>query len=134
MPSASVDLPTPGSPPIKTSDPGTSPPPSTRSTSPIPRTTRGASSRDTSVIGVATAGGAAAAARPPTVPPPRDGAGTGSSTNVFHPPQPGQRPSHFADSYPQVWQTKTARPTGPVSLPRLATRRSLPDGIRCGPG
>ena len=34
--SSSVDLPMPGSPPSSTSDPGTTPPPSTRSNSPMP--------------------------------------------------------------------------------------------------
>ena len=39
----SVDLPIPGSPPTRTSDPGTRPPPRTRSSSPIPSDSRGRS-------------------------------------------------------------------------------------------
>ena len=41
----SVDLPMPGEPPSSTSDPGTRPPPSTRSSSPMPVESRGARSR-----------------------------------------------------------------------------------------
>jgi hypothetical protein len=29
------------------------------------------------------------------------------STKVFHSPQEGQRPSHFAESFPQFWQRYT---------------------------
>ena len=38
---SSVDLPMPGSPPIRVAEPGTKPPPATRSSSPMPVTTRG---------------------------------------------------------------------------------------------
>src|SRR5436190_762423 len=39
---STVDLPMPGSPPMRTSDPGTTPPPRTRSNSPIPVVSRSA--------------------------------------------------------------------------------------------
>ena len=48
--SSSVDLPTPGSPPSSTTAPGTSPSPSTRSSSPIPVRTPRAADASTSVI------------------------------------------------------------------------------------
>ena len=51
--SASVDFPTPGSPPRSTTEPGTSPPPSTRSSSATPVATRGAAVASTSRSGTA---------------------------------------------------------------------------------
>jgi len=63
-----------------------------------------------------------------------DGAGMTSSISVFHSPQPGQRPSHFGDSYPQDWHTYTTRPAGPASLPDLATAHSLPSRNTRRPG
>ena len=49
---SSVDLPMPGSPPIRTNDPATTPPPSTRSNSEMPLEVRVAPAADRSVIGV----------------------------------------------------------------------------------
>ena len=48
---ASVDLPMPGSPPSSTSDPGTIPPPSTRSNSPRPVLSRSTATASTSAYG-----------------------------------------------------------------------------------
>src|SRR5215211_6444280 len=87
----------PGEPPIRTSEPGTSPPPSTLSSSPMPvdsRSTAGASTAPS-----ATGRRARAPERPepapvppPRAPPPREGAAArASSTSEFHWPQPGQR-------------------------------------------
>ena len=50
--SSRVDLPMPGSPPISTTEPCTSPPPSTRSSSPIPVSVRASVVNATSVSGV----------------------------------------------------------------------------------
>ena len=88
LPSAmfvSVDLPIPGAPPSRTSDPGTMPPPSTRSSSPMPvlmRATGGEptsrSRRGVSVRGAPPPGAAAVAPaprpRPEAPPPPRPAA------------------------------------------------------------
>ena len=68
LPSAievSVDLPMPGEPPSSTSEPGTRPPPSTRSSSPIPVCRRGTAAprRRRAVTGLTAAGGRAAARR-----------------------------------------------------------------------
>src|SRR6266704_1486559 len=48
----SVDLPTPGSPPSRTSAPATTPPPKTRSNSPTPVETRGVSTPVMSLNGI----------------------------------------------------------------------------------
>ena len=62
----SVDLPIPGSPPSRTSGPGTRPPPSTRSSSPIPMGRRGRSALADAAraTGRGAAGDAGAARRP----------------------------------------------------------------------
>ena len=108
LPSAidvSVDLPMPGEPPSRTSEPGTSPPPSTRSSSPIPvfsRGIRGAWTSD-SVTGLT----ARPAGAPVRAEGPRDPPGTAtSSLSVFHSPQPGHCPIHFAEEWAQAEQTK----------------------------
>ena len=104
----SVDLPMPGEPPSRTSEPGTRPPPSTRSSSPMPvREPRRALRRCTSRSGTGAAGGRAPAT--PAAPARargRAGAGARSSTSVFHSPQPGQRPCHFGLCVPQAEQLK----------------------------
>src|SRR6185437_4267073 len=96
-----VDLPMPGSPPTNSADPGTSPPPVTRSNSAMPVGRRwGAASsvfRSSRVI-----------LRPLTrraAPEPRGGA-MPSSVMVFQPPQASHLPDHFAWVAPQDWQTK----------------------------
>src|SRR5690606_22698149 len=96
----------PGSPPSSTSDPGTMPPPSTRSNSLMPVVSRSASTTSTSAYSVARwPPGAGAALRALTAAP----APTGSSTSEFHAPQSGQRPSHFGDWKPQDWHEKRVR-------------------------
>src|SRR4051812_27230270 len=96
-----VDLPMPGSPPTNSAEPGTSPPPVTRSNSPMPvgRRWGGASSvlRSSRVI-----------LRPFTrrdAPDPSGGA-TPSSVMVFQPPQASHLPDHLAVDAPQDWQVK----------------------------
>ena len=90
--SSSVDLPMPGSPPTSVTEPGTSPPPSTRSSSPIPVDLACHCRGSTWVIGK---GGATAAVGT------ERGASSRSSTSVFHAPQPGQRPAHWSACVPQ---------------------------------
>src|SRR4051812_48802076 len=95
-----VDLPMPGSPPIKTAEPLTSPPPKVRSSSPIPVGIRNASLASTSMptqsiplpfpvdrpLGVACA--------------------PASSTMEFHAPQASHFPAHLGCTDPQDWQIK----------------------------
>src|SRR5215470_404060 len=92
----SVDLPTPGSPPNSTSAPATTPPPRTRSNSPIPVVTRGTSAH---VISPKRTGDESQEAGFFT---------TGvirSSANVFHCWQPGHRPIHLGEYDPHCWHT-----------------------------
>ena len=125
----SVDLPIPGSPPSRTSDPGTTPPPSTRSSSPSPVVSRpvtGSSSAS------ATATGAARAAPPAAAPWPRTGprAAT-SSTRLFHSPQPAQRPCQRPSSCPHAWQRNVvlaARAISAAYLGPLTLRLPAPEG------
>jgi hypothetical protein len=103
----SVLLPIPGSPPMSTIEPGTMPPPSTRSNSPMPDGTRAASLTSTASHGTAPAPGSSASVAWRALPP--EATSWRSSTKLFHSPQSGQRPSHFELSNPQAWQTKTER-------------------------
>ena len=101
--SSSVDLPIPGSPPKSAIEPGTKPPPRTRSTSPMPvgRSARPPRSRRTA-IGVNEAIPAIARAA--------DGAravdrGCATvSTSVFHAPHDGHWPAHLGEAAPHCWQ------------------------------
>jgi hypothetical protein len=102
--SVNVDLPIPGDPPMSTSDPGTIPPPRTRSSSAMPVPIRATCSASTSRNGV---GRTALADALPPGPPPRGAETLRSSTSVFHSPQPGQRPCHFGLSCPHEEQAKT---------------------------
>jgi hypothetical protein len=98
-----VDLPMPGSPPTKSTEPRTNPPPVTRSSSTIPDGRRGASwllpVRDSS-----------ANSRPLR----RERIETGivvapvksSSLSVFHSPQDSHLPCQRLKAAPQFWQTK----------------------------
>ena len=99
----SVDFPMPGAPPISTSEPGTSPPPSTLSSSPMPVLRRSCRGVATS----ASATGCTAALDRLAAPPARVACDRLSSTSVFHSPQPGQRPAQRAVSCPQAEQTWT---------------------------
>ena len=84
----------PGSPPSSTSDPGTKPPPSTRSNSSIPVERRAASAISTSVYSFADPAAPSWAYR--FVPPADAGASAvRSSTSEFHAPHSLHRPSHF---------------------------------------
>src|SRR5262245_56473359 len=92
----------PGSPPINTAEPGTNPPPATRSSSPMPVTTR--------------AGCGSPPVSPTSLPDrplgrlaplaPEAGIPAASSMMVFHSPQLSHRPDHLAWTAPQDWQTK----------------------------
>src|SRR5207244_4047592 len=108
--------PTPGSPPTRTTDAGTRPPPSTRSSSGMPVAIRSASSASTSTR---RRRGLAAA--------PADGGATvDSSTSVPNSPHPGHFPNQRPEEYPHSGQEKT-------EAAALATRPSLgagPDGLR----
>jgi hypothetical protein len=97
----SVDLPMPGEPPSRTSEPGTSPPPRTMSSSPIPVPSRGARSALTSRrrTGRST-GPVARAVRAP-------GPGARSSTSVFQSPHEGHWPCHLGVCAPHAEQANT---------------------------
>src|SRR6185312_8405403 len=106
----SVDLPIPGEPPSSVSEPGTRPPPSTRSSSPMPvgRRVTGAAPTSRSRRGATRSARLRAppAARRREAPPP-EASGSTSSTSVFHAPQVGHWPCHFASCAPQSEQTWT---------------------------
>src|SRR5882762_3621037 len=96
-----VDLPIPGSPPTSSAEPGTKPPPHTRSNSAIPVGRRGGCS---SVVFRSSSANWRPRARFLASPP--MGGGAPSSTIVFHPPQASQRPDHLEPTAPQDWQAK----------------------------
>src|SRR6476661_6855694 len=86
---------------MSTPEPGTKPPPATRSSSAIPVSMRGGAA-------VSPLSPTRREARPfgrlaPLAP--EIGAASASSTIVFHSPQLSQRPAHFEDTAPQDWQT-----------------------------
>src|SRR5262245_37291330 len=97
---SSVDLPMPGSPPTRRTEPRTKPPPVTRSSSAIPEERRGASwllpASDSSVN-----------VRPLRLE--RIDTGTlpvvSSSASVFHSPQDSHLPCQRLYAAPQFWQT-----------------------------
>src|ERR1700712_3540643 len=95
-----VDLPMPGSPPTSTAEPGTSPPPVTRSNSAMPVMRRGGGA--SSVFRSSRAN-----LRPLTRRPALDpiGGAAPSSTMVFQPLQLLHLPDHLGVVVPQVWQT-----------------------------
>ncbi len=94
--SSSVDLPIPGSPPTSSTEPATSPPPLTRSNSPMPVARRGTGSptpcNDTKSI-----------TRPfaNALPCGDDASGAASSAMLFHAPHASQRPAHLPVTAPQ---------------------------------
>jgi hypothetical protein len=104
----SVDLPMPGDPPSSTSEPGTSPPPSTRSSSPMPVSSRACFSAATSASRV----GRPAAARGAAARPFATGLPRVSSISVFHSLQPGHCPIQRGVSAAQAEQTKTVDARG----------------------
>src|SRR5690348_3628152 len=104
--SSRVDLPIPGSPPTNTTDPGTIPPPSTKSNSRRP-----VCQRCTAVVDKLerrtgrTSSGPRCHPRSPAAVRPRT-----SSTSEFHAPQASQRPPHFGCSAPHSLQRNTELP------------------------
>src|ERR671920_770794 len=104
--SKSVLFPTPGSPPTRTMEPGTIPPPNTRLSSPTPASilpppsTTGTSLRASVFPAPLAFCRVARSANPTTF-----FASRTSSTKVLHSPQSGQRPSHFGAWCPQFEQT-----------------------------
>src|SRR5690606_5771007 len=100
----SSDLfPTPGSPPTSMREPGTIPPPKTRSSSESPSVQRRSSKALASVTGTERT---AVASRRWFAGAP---GGATSSTRVFHPSHDGQRPNHFTLTSPHCWQTYRVR-------------------------
>src|SRR6185295_5705546 len=128
--SRSVDLPIPGSPPTRTSEPGTRPPPKTRSSSSIPRRRRGMSASAMPARGSATPAAVAPRAIARSV---RVVSRTTVSTNVFQPSHARHCPSQRRKDSPQDWHTKrlwgramVARPPGGRrGSPRLDRRARL---------
>jgi hypothetical protein len=135
-----VDLPTPGSPASSTTEPGTSPPPSTRSSSATPVVRRGLepASISRSERGLpATGAGSACSSRRTRV-----GAAATSSTRLDQEPHSGQRPSHRGCCAPHSVQANTdlSRPTAPIlavaaAADAAATRQPRIDArLTDGPG
>ncbi len=116
----SVDLPMPGEPPSSTSEPGTMPPPRTRSNSLMPVSIRGTGAVSTSASRRGLPAFALRARPPPDA---AAGAPTASSTIVFHALQPGHLPCQRGVSWPQAEQTWMV--VGRAMSGRL---RSGPDG------
>ena len=138
--SRSVDLPMPGSPPTSTSEPGTMPPPSTRSSSSMPLENRSVADETTSDRRTGPVAVPPPAPSPLFAPRPRrlGAAATTSSTNESQAPQSGQWPSHLASRRPHSPQVKTVcvfatsaapaaarvrRRHGPLRRPRTRRRR-----------
>ena len=99
--STSVDLPMPGSPPIRMSEPRTRPPPSTRSSSPMPVSVRSPRSITTSVSGIGRVPAAMAPRRPLGA-----GAARSSTSGTSSPVvrlQSGHVPG-FGVAKPHCWQ------------------------------
>ena len=97
----------PGSPPSSTSEPGTMPPPSTRSNSPMPLEMRSACEASISEYRRAPCAALPGSAYRCPCGRPAGDSSTRSSTSEFHAPQSVQRPCHFGDCVPHSWQTKT---------------------------
>src|SRR5881296_3170352 len=104
--SSNVDFPMPGSPPTSTTDPGTIPPPSTKSNSGRPvrqRCNAPPPTSDSRTGGLSDETVCFLSDRPTARP-------RGSSTSVFHAPHASQRPPHFGCSAPQSVQRNTEPP------------------------
>src|SRR6266550_8578690 len=117
----------PGSPPTNTTDPGTMPPPKTKSNSRRPvchrRTPAPSPRADRRTGGRADGELAGRCARPAVRP-------TGSSTSVFHAPHASQRPPHLGWSAPQSVQRNTEPPLGTGGLGgRFARRVVIEAGV-----
>src|SRR5881409_2962154 len=119
--SSSVDFPMPGSPPTNTTDPGTMPPPRTKSNSRRPvcqRSTPGPAPRADRRTGLPDGVAPVLSARPPVRP-------TASSTRVFHAPHASQRPPHLGCSAPQSVQRNTEPPLATGGLGGRFARRVI---------
>ena len=118
--SSRVDLPMPGSPPIRRAEPGTSPPPITRSNSAMPVGRRSAGALSPSR-------GWRSILRPRPADRPLGAlSAAASSTMVFHAPQASQRPLQRGWLAPQVWQT--------IAAPRAFARPTATStGMEIGP-
>jgi hypothetical protein len=90
----------------RTSDPGTTPPPSTRSNSSMPVDNRTAFEVSTSAYSFAPAPAPNCAYRLSGLPCVAASVGR-SSTSEFHAPHSTQRPIHFGACAPHSWQTNT---------------------------
>ena len=130
MASSRVDLPTPGSPPSRVTDPGTRPPPSTRSSSARPVGTGRAPPPSTAVMGAGRAGGAEPAGEPPR----RPAAGRrprAPRRGVFHASHDGHRPVQRGALPPHsvhrwtVFTFAMGRPYG-RGVTELGTRSTVP--------
>ncbi len=100
--SSSVDLPMPGSPPISRAEPGTMPPPVTRSSSASPVGMRATCRRSGASVCNSTTRPLELRIRPE----PGVAAGaSASSTIVFHSPQATHLPAQREATAPQLWQT-----------------------------
>src|SRR5262245_51270039 len=101
----------PGSPPSSTSEPGTTPPPRTRSNSPMPDERRSALVVSTSAYNFAAVDVLNCAYRlaglPAEAEPDSSTRAGRSSTNEFHAPHSTHFPIHFGDCAPHSWHTKT---------------------------
>ena len=97
--STRVDFPIPGSPPSKTSEPGTRPPPNTRFNSSSCISMRGSSPP---VISLRMTGLLLIGSNPERGRVPATGLRITSSTYVFHSPQEGHLPIHLGESCPQL--------------------------------
>ena len=136
--SSSVDLPMPGSPAISTTEPGTMPPPSTRSNSPKPVDSRDVVDVSIWVMGVAALTMDAAACvrevRPGAAVRDDDAVGRASwnSSTVPHCPHCGQRPTHLRPSQPHSLHTyRVADFTIPQTLAQSGTPTSPAKRCRC---
>src|SRR5271163_3477552 len=101
--SISVDLPIPGSPPIRATEPGTRPPPRTRSSSVDPVGHRGTSTMASAATDEVRSPLLADLARSL-----RELAAKASPTRVFHSPQAAHCPCHFGEEAAQFWQINTS--------------------------
>src|ERR1700686_1775462 len=101
--SISVDFPIPGSPPINVTEPGTRPPPKTRSSSAEPVANRG-----NSAMASAASDDDRSRLLPPVERGLRELAAKTSATKVFHSPQAAHCPCHFGEGAAQLWQIKAS--------------------------
>src|SRR5689334_24463413 len=114
---SSVDFPIPGSPPTSVTEPGTMPPPRTKSNSARPVFHRAVAAD--CISDKRTGSAPNGTLRPPGRPADRP---TASSTSEFHAPQLSQRPPHFGWSAPHSVQRKADLPLDTASLHRRLTR------------